>query len=358
MSSISNTMSKSNKNNKNKNSKSKVTNNEENSKKCDLNQFIDYLMTYNVQLENVRQNMPDKADMAYRLNINDSILITLSQKISQILAKEANVLTLEGPIYLFGDIHGQFSDLVRFLDITGLPPKVKLLFLGDYVDRGDNSIEVIALLFSLKIKFPNNVFLIRGNHECSNLNNMYGFKEECQERYGNGPGNNVWRNINNALHHLPLSAVINEVIFCTHGGISPKLKKISDINKIKRVRNIPNQGLFCDLTWADPKAQNIEWKDNDRGCSYTFNGEALDAFMEVNEIQLVCRAHQVVNSGYKCFHNNKLVTIFSAPNYCGEVGNNGAIMYIDSDLGCSFTILKPIRQPLKRYDSFSTLPQE
>ena len=98
---------------------------------------------------------------------------------------------IDGPIYLFGDIHGQFSDLVRFLQITGMPPKVKLLFLGDYVDRGDNSIEVIALLFSLKIKYPEQVFLIRGNHECSKLNNMYGFKEECQERYSRDTGNKI-----------------------------------------------------------------------------------------------------------------------------------------------------------------------
>lgn len=326
--------------------------------KCDLNQFINYLMTYNLQLENIRKTMPDKADMAYRLNISESILNSLSLKMAQILSKEENVLMIDGPIYLFGDIHGQFSDLVRFLQITGMPPNVKLLFLGDYVDRGDNSIEVIALLFSLKIKYPDQVFLIRGNHECSKLNNMYGFKEECQERYNRDNGDKIWKNINNALHQLPLSAVINEVIFCTHGGISPKLKKISEINKINRARNIPNEGVFCDLTWSDPKVQKKEWTDNDRGCSYTFNGEALDNFMKHNGIQLVCRAHQVVNGGYKFFHDNKLVTIFSAPNYCGEVGNNGAVMYIDENLGCSFTILKPVRQPLKRYNSYSTLPQE
>lgn len=337
-------------------SKSRVKNTT--SSKCDLNQFIKYLMTYNHQLENIRKTMPEKADMAYRLNISESILNSLSVKMEQILSKEKNVLAIDGPIYLFGDIHGQFSDLVRFLEITGMPPKVKLLFLGDYVDRGDNSLEVIALLFSLKIKYPTQVFLIRGNHECSNLNNVYGFKEECIERYDADIGHKIWKNINNALHQLPLSAVINEVIFCTHGGISPKLKKISEIDKINRARNIPNEGVFCDLTWSDPKVQKKEWTDNDRGCSYTFNGEALDNFMKNNEIQLVCRAHQVVNGGYKFFHDDKLVTIFSAPNYCGEVGNNGAVMYIDENLGCSFTILKPVRQPLKRYDSLSTLPQE
>jgi len=339
------------------NLKSQQNNNELQQKPNSFDQFISYLMTFNEQYENLRRKMPELSNMPFRFNIKESLITALSNKVRDIVANEPNLLRLTAPVYLIGDIHGQFSDLVRFLKLSGLPPKVKLLFLGDYVDRGDNSIEVIALLFSLKIRYPDNVFLIRGNHECSELNKMYGFSGECSERY-NKSGNKIWKTINNALHHMSVSVLINDVIFCTHGGISPKLSDLNQINNIKKGINIPNSGIFCDLTWADPKSQSNKWQNSDRGVSYTFNEEALDEFMAHHNLQLICRAHQVVDNGYKFFNGNKLVTIFSAPNYCGEVGNNGAIMYINDNLECSFTVLKPVRKPLRRYNSLSTLPQE
>lgn len=322
-----------------------------------FDRFINHLMTFNEQYETVKKTRPEIAHIPFRFNIKEDLIMALSLKVKEIFLNENNLLRLTAPAYLFGDIHGQFSDLVRFLKISKLPPQVKLIFLGDYVDRGDNSIEVIALLFSLKIRHPNNVFMIRGNHECEVVNNMYGFSSECMARFNNN-GRKIWKCINNALHCMPISILINDTIFCTHGGISKDLEKLDDINKIKKGIKIPNDGVLCDLTWADPKIQRQLWQDSDRGVSYTFNEEALDWFIKKHNIQLICRAHQVVGEGYKFFGNQKLVTIFSAPNYCGEVGNNGAIMFIDKNLECSFTVLKPVRKPLRRYNSLSTLPQE
>lgn len=331
-----------------------------------LDNLIDYLLTFNKQHQEIIKNNKDVnrnsniENLPFRFKITRDIIETICNKTKNIVNKEKNLIRLSiknTPMYIFGDIHGQFSDLIRFLEITGLPPKVKLLFLGDYVDRGDNSIEVIMLLFCLKIKFPNDVYLIRGNHECSLVNEMYGFKEECKERYGEH-GTDVWKIINECLHELSISILINGKIFCTHGGISPKLQNLRDINKIKKGTNIPDDGIFCDLTWSDPKKHKQDWEQNDRGVSYTFNENALDNFMNKHKIKLICRAHQVVNNGYKFFNNKKLVTIFSAPNYCGDVGNNGAVMYIDGNLECSFKILKPIKKPLKKYKSFSISSQE
>ena len=322
-----------------------------------LDKLIDYLLTFNEQHKEIINNKPEVKHLPFRFNIKKNIIESLCHKMKKILHKEKNLLKISAPVYLFGDIHGQFSDLVRFLEMTSLPPNVKLLFLGDYVDRGDNSIEVIVLLFCLKIKYPKHVYLIRGNHECSKLNEAYGFFDECEERYGKD-GRYVWKLINDALHELSISVLINEKIFCTHGGISPDLHELSEINSLKKGTNIPDNGIFCDLTWADPKKHKQDWKKNDRGVSYTFNESALDNFMNKHNLQLVIRAHQVVNNGYKFFDNKKLITLFSAPNYCGEVGNNGAVMKISKDLECSFIILKPIKKHQKKYKSLSVSSQE
>ena len=327
-----------------------------------FDKFIKYLISFNKLEEATRAKLkkenPKKnySQNNYRINIPIPILEKICLKTYKILSDEPNLLRLSSPIYIFGDIHGQYCDLIRFLDIIGLPPKSKFLFLGDYVDRGDNSIEVISLLFSLKIKYPKQVFLLRGNHECSQVNDAYGFKDECIERYKDR-GIHIWNEINNTLRMLPVSALIDNKIFCTHGGISPHLENLEQINKINRNVEVPDRGILCDLTWADPKRQRNKWADSDRGISYTFNEKALDDFIKKMKIELVVRAHQVVDDGFQFFHNQKMVTVFSAPNYCGEVGNHASVMKVKSNLECSFITLKPVSKKVKKFKSFSLSKQ-
>lgn len=331
-----------------------------NSSKSDndiLNKFIDYLLTFNKKHEDFLIKNPNYLSTPFRFDIEEGVLLSILDNVKKQIIKEDNLLNITAPIYIFGDIHGQYADLLRFLEMTKLPPKVKLLFLGDYVDRGDNSIEVLTLIFALKIKFPNKVFMIRGNHECSELNESYGFKDECLERYKSN-GNKIWNKINECLHNLSISALINKKIFCVHGGISMDLEKLEHINNIQKGTNIPNSGLLCDLTWSDPKKHTTNFMSNDRGVSYTFNEKMVDDFCKKHEIDLVCRAHQVVNNGYKFFSGNKLVTVFSAPNYCGEVGNSGSVMKVSKNLECSFLILKPIKRPKKKIKTLSVSSQE
>jgi len=327
-----------------------------------FDKFIKYLISFNklekATRDKIKKENPKKnySQNKYRINIPLPIIEKICLKTYKLLFDEPNLLELSSPIHIFGDIHGQYCDLIRFLDIIGLPPDKQFLFLGDYVDRGDNSIEVISLLFSLKIKYPKQVFLLRGNHECSQVNDAYGFKDECIERYKE-KGVHIWNEINNTLRMLPICALIDNKIFCTHGGISPHIESIAQINKINRNIEIPDKGILCDLTWADPKRQRNKWADNDRGISYTFNEKALDDFMKKMKIDLVVRAHQVVDDGFQFFHNQKMVTVFSAPNYCGQVGNHASVMKVKSNLECSFITLKPVSKEVKKFKSFSLSKQ-
>ena len=262
----------------------------------------------------------------------------LCRKCKKIFAEQDVLLNLSSPIKVCGDIHGQYYDLLRLFGFGGYPPNSSYLFLGDYVDRGKQSIETISLLFALKIKYPENIFMLRGNHESSKINRIYGFYEECKRRYDK----KIWKLFSETFNYLPVAAIIEGKIFCIHGGLSPKLVSLDQIQKIQRPTEIPDDGLLCDLLWSDPNSKILGWMANDRGISYVFGIDVVESFLLKFGFDLICRAHQVVEEGYQFFGKKKLVTIFSAPNYCGEFNNAGAIMSIDKTLMCSFQTLKPL----------------
>ncbi|KAK8481912.1 hypothetical protein V6N11_068993 [Hibiscus sabdariffa] len=253
---------------------------------------------------------------------------------------QPNLLELEAPIKICGDVHGQFSDLLRLFEYGGYPPTANYLFLGDYVDRGKQSIETICLLLAYKIKYKENFFLLRGNHECASINRIYGFYDECKRRFNV----RVWKLFTDSFNCLPVAALIDEKILCMHGGLSPELKKLDQIRKISRPIDVPDQGLLCDLLWADPDKDLDGWGENDRGVSYTFGTDIVSEFLQKHDLDLICRAHQVVEDGYEFFAKRQLVTVFSAPNYCGEFDNAGAMMSVDDSLTCSFQILKSLEK--------------
>lgn len=241
-------------------------------------------------------------------------------------------------LYCFlGDTHGQYPDLLKLFEIGGFPPESNYLFLGDYVDRGQQSIETICLLLAYKIKYEENFFLLRGNHECSSVNRIYGFYDECKKRYNV----KLWKTFTECFNTLPIAAGVDDKILLMHGGLSPELNNIDQLRKIMRPTDIPEEGMLCDLLWSDPEQNNEGFAPNDRGVSVTFNERVLKQFLHKTDYDLLCRAHQVVEEGYEFFGNRQLVTVFSAPNYCGEFDNAGALMAIDDNLMCSFKILKP-----------------
>jgi serine/threonine-protein phosphatase PP1 catalytic subunit len=259
-------------------------------------------------------------------------------KAKVIFMEQPVFIELESPINICGDTHGQFYDLLRLFDCGGEPPKANYLFLGDYVDRGKNSIETISLLLAYKIRYKENFFLLRGNHESENINKIYGFFDECKRRYSV----KLWKLFSDCFNSLPIAALINDKIICMHGGLSPDLQTLEQLKKIVRPTEIPDDGLLCDLLWSDPDKMCNGWGENERGVSVTFSPQIVEEFLEKHDLDLVCRAHQVVENGYEFFANRQLVTLFSAPNYCGEFDNSGALLVIDSELSCSFLVLKPI----------------
>jgi len=250
----------------------------------------------------------------------------LCDKLKEILCEENNVQPVDAPVIVCGDIHGQFYDLLNIFKVGGEIPDKKYLFLGDYVDRGYNSVETLEYLLCLKLKYQGKITLLRGNHESRQICYTYGFYEEITKKYGNA---NPWRYFNEVFDYLPIAAIIEGVIFCVHGGLSPKINYIDKIRLINRQQEIPHEGAFCDLMWSDPDDIDT-WQYSSRGAGYLFGGKIVDEFNQINDIKLVCRAHQLVNEGYKFWFKNKnLVTVWSAPNYCYRCGNQASILILD-----------------------------
>ncbi|KAL4811032.1 Metallo-dependent phosphatase-like protein [Aspergillus unguis] len=228
----------------------------------------------------------------------------------ELLLSQPALLELSAPVKIVGDVHGQYTDLIRLFEMCGFPPASNYLFLGDYVDRGKQSLETILLLLCYKLKYPENFFLLRGNHECANVTRVYGFYDECKRRCNI----KIWKTFVDTFNCLPIAATVAGKIFCVHGGLSPSLSHMNDIRGIARPTDVPDYGLLNDLLWSDPADMEEDWEPNERGVSYCFNKNVIMNFLQRHDFDLVCRAHMVVEDGYEFYQDRILVTVFSAPN--------------------------------------------
>lgn len=258
----------------------------------------------------------------------------------KIFKNEPTLLRIDSPVIIIGDIHGQFYDLLHYFTIGGLPPNSTYLFLGDYVDRGKTSIETLSLLIGLKVRYPENIFLLRGNHETEELTKIYGFYNECINRYSV----RLWNKFVTLFDWLPLAAVIEDRIFCVHGGISPDLHSLEEIESIQRPLKVPEQGLVADILWSDPSTDN-GFHHSKRETGFTFGPDVTQNFLDKNNLDLICRAHQFTESGchFPFLPDRSVLTIFSAPDYCNNFGNKGAMLMVDEDLNCKFAFIEPYR---------------
>lgn len=270
--------------------------------------------------------------------LKNAEITAICQAAREVFLSQPTLIELSPPVKIVGDVHGQYSDLIRLFEMCGFPPSANYLFLGDYVDRGKQSLETILLLLCYKVKYPENFFLLRGNHECANVTRVYGFYDECKRRCNI----KIWKTFIDVFNCLPIAAVVASKIFCVHGGLSPSLQSMDDIRRISRPTDVPDYGLLNDLLWSDPSDTALDWEDNERGVSYCFGKTVIGQFLARYDFDLICRAHMVVEDGYEFWNERTLVTIFSAPNYCGEFDNFGAVMSVSEDLLCAFELLKPL----------------
>uniref|UniRef100_A0A7S3J9F5 Serine/threonine-protein phosphatase n=1 Tax=Euplotes harpa TaxID=151035 RepID=A0A7S3J9F5_9SPIT len=262
---------------------------------------------------------------------------TLCEKAKEILSGESSVVSVPVPVTICGDVHGQFYDLMELFRIGGDIPETNYLFMGDYVDRGFYSVETVTLLVALKVRYKDRVTILRGNHESRQITQVYGFYDECLRKYGNS---NVWRHFTELFDYLPLTSVVEDQIFCLHGGLSPSIDTLDQVKQLDRVQEVPHEGPMCDLLWSDPD-DRCGWGISPRGAGYTFGQDISEQFNHTNNLKLIARAHQLVMNGYNWSQERNVVTIFSAPNYCYRCGNEAAIMEVDEHLKYTFLQFDP-----------------
>jgi len=273
--------------------------------------------------------------------IKESEVKALCQKAMEILMEESNVQRVDAPVTICGDIHGQFYDLKELFKVGAECPDTNYLFLGDFVDRGFYSVETFLLLLALKVRYPDRITLIRGNHESRQITQVYGFYDECLRKYGSV---NVWRYCTEIFDYLSLSALIEDRILCVHGGLSPSINTLDQIRVIDRKQEVPHDGAMCDLLWSDPEDGIEGWGLSPRGAGYLFGGNVVKQFNHTNKLDLICRAHQLVMEGYKYMFDKTLVTVWSAPNYCYRCGNVAAILELDEHRNPKFKIFEAAPQ--------------
>ncbi|SCV03947.1 LAMI_0H12222g1_1 [Lachancea mirantina] len=271
-------------------------------------------------------------------HVPEETVYKLCQQSQELLMYEANVTRVDTPVTICGDIHGQLHDLLTLFEESGGIEKSRYIFLGDFVDRGFYSLESFLLLLCYKLRYPDRITMIRGNHETRQITKVYGFYDEIVRKYGNS---NVWRYCCEVFDYLALGAIINESIFCVHGGLSPDVTTINQIRAIDRKQEVPHEGAMCDLLWSDP--DDVEtWSLSPRGAGFLFGKNEVDQFLHKNKFDLIARAHQLVMEGYKEMFGGGLVTVWSAPNYCYRCGNVAAVLTVDDQMDRNYTIFEAV----------------
>jgi|UniRef100_A0A7S4FNT6 serine/threonine-protein phosphatase 5 len=258
-------------------------------------------------------------------------------------------------ITVCGDIHGQYYDLMNiFENLNGLPSEENpYLFNGDFVDRGSFSLECILVLLCWKVLLPNHFFMSRGNHEGRNLNKVYGFEGEVKHKLDE----KCFALFSEIFDWLPLCHVVNNRVFCVHGGLFSKDGvTLDDIRKINRNRDIPDEGLMCEMLWSDPSPIRGR-HPNKRGVGVAFGPDVTEEFLKTNGLELVIRSHEVKDEGYEVDHGGKLITVFSAPNYCDQIGNKGAFIRLNGkEMKPQFTTYDAVEHPAVKPMQYSMFP--
>ncbi|VDI09845.1 serine/threonine-protein phosphatase 5 [Mytilus galloprovincialis] len=248
-----------------------------------------------------------------------------------------------------GDIHGQYYDLLNIFKLNGLPSVDNpYLFNGDFVDRGSFSVECIFVLFSFKLLYPDSFYMARGNHESATMNQMYGFEGEVKSKYPFyfSKSSKMADLFTEIFNLLPLCHCINNKILLMHGGLfRDENVTLDDLRKVDRNRQPPETGAMCELLWSDPQMM-CGTSDSKRGVGTMFGPDVTKKFLQKNKLDYIVRSHEVKQEGYEVIHDGKCITVFSAPNYCDQMGNKGAFINITGDdLTPKFTSFEAVPHP-------------
>jgi diadenosine tetraphosphatase ApaH/serine/threonine PP2A family protein phosphatase len=249
------------------------------------------------------------------------VLSVISQAVNQ-LSAEPPVLHLTGQFVVVGDIHGDILSVVRIFQELGWPDTRSYLFLGDYVDRGNASCEVLVLLYCLKVIFPDSIFLLRGNHEFASMTQLYGFRAECAAKFVS----QVYTEFVNSFSALPIAAIVNGTVFCVHGGIRPELARhLDDLMKIED----GSASIEADILWADPREGVDGFQASPRGRGFLFGSDAFEDFLDDADLTLMIRAHEDCDAGFAWPFgiDGQLLTVFSTADYC-QKGNDAAVAVV------------------------------
>jgi diadenosine tetraphosphatase ApaH/serine/threonine PP2A family protein phosphatase len=230
---------------------------------------------------------------------------------AELLQREDNVLRVSSPFSLCGDVHGDFENLLEIFDIFGLPPEGRYLFLGDYVDRGERSIEAMLLLLCLKLRFPRDMYLIRGNHESTHMTITFGFYNEIMNRYQDFA---IWRAFMEVFKCIPLGAVVDGRLLCVHGGLCPCFTNVQQLEFVNRFVELPLNGIILDVLWSDP-FDGLGFQTSPRQAGYRWGRDVSKKFTRENGLEAIVRGHEQKPGGFEITHDDLVVTVFSTPNY-------------------------------------------
>ena len=263
-----------------------------------------------------------------------TVKLIFSQMLKLLLVDPKPVVHISSPCYVVGDIHGNLHDLIRIFSHSSEYYNEKYVFLGDYVDRGSYSLEILILLFTFKLQYPNNIILLRGNHEFPQVNSLYGFKKEMNDLFGN---DDLYNEANELFSYFPLAAVIDNQTICLHGGIGPNIRSIHDIeNIIIPTISLDNQKIN-EIVWSDPSVSTKSFRESERGQGYYFGLHPAYSFLKKSRMNAMIRAHQCVANGLEDpFGNCICMTVFSSSNY-GKCRNSAGFLYITKENVSKFT---------------------
>lgn len=253
------------------------------------------------------------------------LVLDICQQALELFRTEESLLTISSPVVIVGDVHGHMIDLLRIFHELGFPPARNYLFLGDFVDRGEFSSECVILILLLKVLFPRHVWLIRGNHEFSDLWMHCGFAAELGRNF---QGRGVVEAFSTVFSYMPLGAVLFDSILCVHGGIGPALTCREQIKQIPRPVLSYESEPIASLMWSDPSNEVEYFKMSSRGLGFLFGKKALHTFLENEQLDLLVRGHVCVD-GVQWDFGDKLVTVFSASNYCGVSNNRSGVLIVN-----------------------------